>query len=113
MQEEAERLRILNLPKLINCPDCNSGISRRAVACPHCGAPSYNKCEGDVIAMDIVSPQDIVKSTTAIPRCPTCQSGNIEKISIVSKAGSVALVGALAIGKVSKTFKCNSCEYQW
>lgn len=25
--------------KLIECPDCNQTVSRRATACPHCGAP--------------------------------------------------------------------------
>jgi hypothetical protein len=27
------------LATLMNCPDCNQGVSIRAVTCPHCGAP--------------------------------------------------------------------------
>lgn len=26
-------------PNLVECPDCNNEVSRKAVACPHCGSP--------------------------------------------------------------------------
>lgn len=41
--------------------------------------------------------------------CPYCQSTNVKKISGLSKAGSVALWGIFASGKVSKQWHCNSC----
>ncbi len=41
--------------------------------------------------------------------CPYCHSTNVKKISGLSKAGSVALWGVLAAGKVSKQWHCNSC----
>ena len=41
--------------------------------------------------------------------CPYCQSTNVKKISVLSKAGSVALWGIFASGKVSKQWHCNSC----
>lgn len=47
-----------------------------------------------------------------IPKCPTCGSTNIKKISTSAKA-----VGAIAFGLLSKTarsqFKCGSCGYKW
>ena len=47
-----------------------------------------------------------------IPKCPTCGSTNIEKISATSK-----VVGAVAFGLFSKTaksqFKCNNCGNKW
>ena len=44
-------------------------------------------------------------------RFPTyCHSNNVKKISRVSKAGSVALWGIFAIGKVSKQWHCNNCK---
>lgn len=47
-----------------------------------------------------------------IPKCPTCQSTNIKKISSVSKA-----VHGFAFGLFSKTaksqFECNDCHYKW
>ena len=47
-----------------------------------------------------------------IPKCPTCGSTNIEKISSLNKAA-----GAVMFGLFSKTaksqFKCNNCGYKW
>ncbi len=48
-----------------------------------------------------------------VPRCPTCQSTKIEKISKKSKVGSAVLWGVFVLGKVSKTFKCKNCGYSW
>lgn len=48
-----------------------------------------------------------------IPKCPTCQSSNIKKISELSKVGSVAVWGVLAAGKVSKQWHCNNCGSEW
>lgn len=46
------------------------------------------------------------------PKCPTCSSTNIQKISATSKAA-----GAMTFGLFSKTaksqFKCNNCGYKW
>lgn len=47
-----------------------------------------------------------------IPKCPTCQSTNIKKISGASKAVSVAMFGLLS-QKVKKQFHCNNCGYEW
>lgn len=47
-----------------------------------------------------------------IPKCPTCNSTDIKKISVISKA-----VGATMFGLFSKTarsqFKCKNCGYEW
>lgn len=44
------------------------------------------------------------------PKCPYCNSTNLKKISGFSKAGSVALFGIFAVGKVGKQWHCNSCK---
>lgn len=44
-----------------------------------------------------------------IPKCPTCGSTKLSKIPTASKAGSVALFGVFAVGKVSKQWKCSNC----
>ena len=41
--------------------------------------------------------------------CPYCHSTNCKKISGLSKAGSIALWGIFALGKVSKEWHCNKC----
>lgn len=48
-----------------------------------------------------------------VPRCPTCGSTNLKKISGLSKAGSVALWGVFAVGRTSKTWHCNKCGAEW
>ena len=52
------------------------------------------------------------QSTTNIPKCPTCGSTNIKKISATSK-----VVGAGLFGLFSKTarsqFECKDCGYKW
>lgn len=46
------------------------------------------------------------------PRCPTCQSTNIKKISTTVKATNTVLFGLLGT-KRHKTFHCNNCGYEW
>lgn len=47
-----------------------------------------------------------------IPKCPTCGSSNIKKISTASK-----IAGATMFGLFSRTaksqFKCENCGYKW
>lgn len=54
-----------------------------------------------------------INITWHTPKCPTCQSADIKKISDFSKAGSVAVWGVLAAGKVSKQWHCNNCGSEW
>lgn len=46
------------------------------------------------------------------PKCPTCSSTNLKKISTVSKAVNTAMFGLLGT-KRNKTFHCNNCGYEW
>ena len=52
----------------------------------------------------------IVEEQSKRVTCSYCGSTNVKKISGISKAGSVALFGIFAIGKVSKQWHCNSCN---
>ena len=47
-----------------------------------------------------------------IPKCPTCQSTNIKKISATSKATNAVLFGLFG-NKRKKQFHCNNCGYEW
>lgn len=47
-----------------------------------------------------------------IPKCPTCQSTNISKISTTKRLFSTGLFG-LASSDIGKTMKCNKCGYKW
>ena len=46
------------------------------------------------------------------PKCPTCGSTNIKKVSGVERGTSVAFFGLFS-KKIGKQFKCNSCGYMW
>lgn len=58
------------------------------------------------------TPNNTANLQINVPRCLTCQSTNIQKISALSKAGSVALWGILS-QKVKKQWHCNNCGYEW
>ena len=47
-----------------------------------------------------------------IPRCPTCGSKEIKKISTPRKAISINMIG-LASSSIGKTFMCKNCGYKW
>ena len=47
-----------------------------------------------------------------IPKCPTCSSTDIKKISMTSKAVNTAIFGLFGT-KRHKTFHCNNCNYEW
>lgn len=46
------------------------------------------------------------------PKCPTCGSTNIEKISLGKKAVGGALFGIFS-SNVRKSMYCKSCGYKW
>lgn len=47
-----------------------------------------------------------------IPKCPTCQSTNIQKINGLERGVSVAAWGLFS-KKINKSFKCKNCGYTW
>lgn len=46
------------------------------------------------------------------PKCPTCQSTNISKISGTKRWLTTGLFG-LASSDIGKTMQCNNCRYKW
>lgn len=46
------------------------------------------------------------------PKCPTCNSTNLKKISTTSKVVNTAVFGLFGT-KRHKTFHCNNCGYEW
>lgn len=52
------------------------------------------------------------QSQKNIPKCPTCGSTNIQKISAASKAVGASLFGLFSKNATSQ-FKCNNCGYKW
>lgn len=52
------------------------------------------------------------QESSNIPKCPTCHSTNIEKISLTKKAVGGALFGLFS-SNVRKTMHCKNCGYKW
>lgn len=52
------------------------------------------------------------KQNADVPKCPTCGSTNIEKISFGKKAFGGALFGIFS-SDVRKTMHCKNCGYKW
>ena len=50
--------------------------------------------------------------TTNIPKCPTCGSTNIKKISGTKRFVSTGIFG-LASSNIGKTMQCKNCGYKW
>lgn len=46
------------------------------------------------------------------PKCPTCNSKNVSKISTISKAIGASMFGLLSTTARSQ-FRCNNCGYKW
>lgn len=47
-----------------------------------------------------------------VPKCPTCGSTNIKKISAGSRWLSTGLFG-ISSGKMGKSMECRNCGYKW
>lgn len=88
--------------------------SRFRDKCGHCG----NELKNHIISKrpeSWVDPRkrDMwVKDYENIPKCPTCSSIKIRKISVTSKAASVAMWGVLS-RKVHKQWHCDTCGSEW
>ena len=97
------------------CPFCAGTIMKRATICRHCGknlpgASREHEVQKEKVPVPVPPAPEVRISG---PRCPTCGSSYIEKISLKNKIGSGAVFGVFAIGHMAKTFKCKGCGYKW
>lgn len=54
----------------------------------------------------------VLNEQANVPKCPTCNSTNVQKISTGERVTSVAMLGLFS-KKINKTFKCKNCGYTW
>lgn len=100
------------------CPECNQiyffdKASKFSTKCPNCNIDMIcveEKCTTteEEERREMIRNSSIVSSPMV--KCPYCNSINTKKISGLSKAGSVAMFGVFAVGKVSKQWHCNNCK---
>lgn len=93
----------LSRKNTLRCPKCGGYADKRDgyTMCP--------KCNCTLITEDEYKSYDYHSDKPTV-ECPYCHSTNTKKISGMSKAGSVALFGIFAAGKVSKQWHCNDCS---
>lgn len=54
----------------------------------------------------------VTEEESNAPRCPTCLSTNITRITTTAKVANIVMFGLLG-NQRKKTFHCNSCKYEW
>ena len=89
----------------------DSEVSKAAVEKRECSESPEGVEEQNRITDRWYAKQNAQKFSTG-PKCPTCGSTNIRKISTGERMVSVGMLGLFS-KKINKSFKCNSCGYTW
>ena len=107
--------------KLIRkCPLCGREYLKPKAICDKCDIVLMKLSDSERLGMEAnhanfqeeVERQEKLQKQQNIPKCPTCGSTDIKKLSTTSKVLGVGLLG-LASKTVGKTYKCNKCGYYW
>lgn len=96
---------------IYHCPKCNkkyffegeASELEKEFECEICGYPYAN---------ETYAPSLSDSDSKYTPKCPTCGSPDVERISGAEKFGS-ALLNGLFSTKIRKSYKCNNCKYLW
>ena len=98
-----EKQQALN--KIMELTNCTSDIASNIVSQL---SKDINPLSPSEIARNRQEAQDLLNK----PKCPTCSSTNLKKISTTSKVVNTAVFGLFGT-KRHKTFHCNNCGYEW
>ncbi len=76
----------------------------------------YNKNTSNRKYKSYVSTSSSISQPTPtpqnVPKCPTCGSTNIRRISTLNRAVSVGILGIFS-GKIGKNYECLNCKAKW
>jgi len=94
----------------LTCPLCNKVFTEPTEECDVCmfGHTLMN----DVKNLVKMHKEKEAQEAQCIPKCPTCNSANLKKISAGAKAKNTLAFGVFGT-KRNKTFHCNNCGYEW
>ena len=106
-----------SMPKVKKCKNCKRKYPKIFIKCPKCNQQliklsTENKQldkQVNEIRKEIQEHQEKQQNT---PKCPTCGSTNIEKISAGKKAIGFVAVGIFS-SNFGKTMHCKQCGYKW
>lgn len=99
------------------CPICASVYNNSDVYyCKRCNARlvDYTDETAKQIKSDEIGAlgKQSKSNSVHLPTCPTCQSTDVQKISLLSKALGIGALGFFSTTARSQ-FKCNNCGYKW
>lgn len=108
------------MAKKIICPECKREVESNVTACPNCGFDIYlyvseykRIYDKKVAAYDGAKISgEPVQAQLNVPKCPTCGSTNIVKISGAERALNAAAFGLLG-NRRKYHWHCNNCKYEW
>lgn len=70
------------------------------------------QAENDAMNAKMAIGRAALKEKSNTPKCPTCQSANIQAITGVERGLSIIGLGIFS-NKINKSFKCRNCGYTW
>ena len=106
--------------KLIRkCPACGREYLKPTRYCEKCHLLLFRLSEYERLNMEanratlqkMLNENDNPRQQNT-PKCPTCGSTNIEKISTTKKAVEFVAVGVFS-SNLGKTMHCKNCGYKW
>lgn len=68
--------------------------------------------KNDEMMASIATGKAILEEKSRVPKCPTCGSANVQKISGTKRWITTGLFG-LASSDIGKTMCCKNCGYKW
>ena len=107
--------------KLIRkCPLCGREYLKPKAICDKCDIVLMKLSDYERLGMEAnranfqkeVERQEKLQKQQNIPKCPTCGSTNIKRITTANRAVSVLTLGILS-GKIGKNYECLNCKAKW
>lgn len=105
------------LPKTKRCPKCKRKYPKLFIKCSKCNVQliklsTENKRLDKQVEEIRKQTQESHSSQQNIPKCPTCGSTNVKRITTANRAVSVLTLGILS-GKIGKNYECLDCKAKW
>jgi len=104
-------------PMTKKCPMCGKEYPKKQKYCGKCDAllmrkKDYERFEMDKYSVPTQNAVQKLENEQNIPKCPTCGSTNIKRITTLDRAVSVGTLGLLS-GKIGKNYECLNCKAKW
>lgn len=106
------------LPKTKRCPKCKRKYPKLFIKCSKCNvqliklSTENKRLDKQVEEIRKQTQETRFSQQTNIPKCPTCGSTNVKRITTANRAVSVLTLGILS-GKIGKNYECLDCKAKW